>query len=201
MLHADEITSVEEVHYLEGKAELTVANQCMSRVADTESVDMDDSVVGFDSATHLKPRCCAGTLVMKSGPADNVLADCNEGELIHNMEDENDTSICINTSTTIVSEEETSITTNTDFITVSQERTTQFKSDFTLNEEPPTIGIRPFSVNESIVGYLSSTQSKMTRNSDLEDTYYERDRPHKPQDHQYPSTTNTIKEPVIGNYI
>ena len=194
------ITSVDEVYHVEGKTELALTNQCMSRRAGPESEDVNDSVAEFDPATR---NCCAGTLVMESGQADNVATECSEGELVYNMDDEeNDTliTVCHSTSTTIVSEEETSTTDNTDFNLASQERATQWKTDFTLNEEPLSRDIRHFSVDES--GFLSSTQSKMVRNSELGGTYYESDRPHKPQDHQYSSIIDgPIKEPVTGNYI
>ena len=204
---------MEEVNHIEGKSELAM-------IEITELLEECDNIFNFN--------CCAGTLVMESGPAtaENVTADCNEGELVHNMNEKGASMTVpyLHSSSTsgdqIVSAEETNRESpNKD---ASQKRSTSLQNaDPTLNELPSRDNIMPFasdddgtSHNESTFGILPgdrrnfnysnySFKSRIVGNSALTDAYCESDRPHKSQGHQlilpYPGAIDGhVKEPVAG---
>jgi len=167
---------------------------------------------GDEGITPCKSNFCSGTMIIKTGPTNNVLIDCNDKELVHNT-DERDTAVTttyidLNPSykNVINPEEETcadiskAIYSN-GFNLTSQERSTNV--DFILNEEPTSKGTMPFmsfddgtTRNESTVGISSrsgdsknfnyssySLKTRIVGSSDLASTYCETSRAHKPQDH------------------
>ena len=227
------VTSIEEITHVDYKAELAIPHQYISTVnysfgsGNTESAN--DMGSDLESATFLKPYSCAGTLVMETGPADNVATDCSEVYLVH-VPDENDTTItkCYTDSSTRnekdSKEESGPVNTNKHLDPGSQTRAT-LENCFTLDEELSR-DVMPFasdddgvSRNESTFGVLSSHRrdfnygnnyfkARIVGNSGLAGAYYQTDKTHTLPDNQlilpYPvasSSDDPVKKLVTGSHI
>lgn len=143
------VTPVEEVNHVEYKAECVIYN--VSRLNSDGSQSKESMNDTTEWCTLCTTNCCAGTLVMETGPVDNVPTDCSEVELAHNT-DENCTKVtlcCINwtlsSQNKINSEEETGVNTTKSFIhTLQKQFVTLRRNDVSIDEEPMFRDVRAF---------------------------------------------------------
>ena len=182
------VTPVKEVNHVEYKVECVICHKVSKLNSDgSQSKEpMNDNMEQY--TTLCKTDCCAGRLVMETGPADSVATDCSEVELAHNT-DENCTKVtlcCIkwtlSSQNKINSEKETGVNTSKSFIhTLQKQVVTQQRNNAAINEEPMFRDVRAVdnydgtSSNESTFGsdqkrFTYSDSSfipKMIRNSQL----------------------------------
>ena len=160
--------AVEEVNYIECKEELVINQNALDSM---ESMNMEHNHTVF-----CKPNHCAGTLVMETGPADDLAVDCSEGASASNTHDNNATAAticCINWTPcyeyTTDSQEETNG--KRTFVS-SQKQVILQNNDISVNEEEAFRDLRGFasydneaSHNESLFGVSSSHKRDVTCSS------------------------------------
>lgn len=170
------VIPVQEINHVEYKAERVMCHYVL-RLKSDGSQSKESMNDNMERCTMLrKTNCCAGTLVMETGPADNVpTADCSEVELAHNTDEicTKVTLCCINwtlrSQKKINSEKETGVNPNKSFIDILQKQViTPQRNNVAIDEEPMFRDVRAVnnydgtSCNELTFG---SDQQKFT-NSD-----------------------------------
>ena len=153
-------------------------------------------------ATFCSPTCCAGSLVLQTGSADNVVAvDCSEPELVH-ITDANDVAaVPVTTNCLEYPEEATDV--NTASSLTSQERSSSHSTNHMNRELACRTDIRPFMRNDETVlsSNFSNNYSKPTliRNPELKGGCGERDKAHEPQQGTIPHLSCIDEKPDTGN--